>query len=116
VIKVFCHSTGADDARLTLQLIKYASAQSNGMKSDNSEDPVVAGTDGIKLRTEKMIPDQLYHCIYENKVFLFFKDEEGMLNCYEVGDPLAVNEIAQNPSHLEEILQKYADHKVQKQA
>ena len=84
------------------------------MNSDNSEDPVVAGSDGIKLRTEKMIPDQLYHCIYENKVFLFFKDEEGMLNCYEVEDPLAVNEIAKNPSHLEEILKKYADHKAQK--
>ena len=109
-------ASSVNEARLALQLIKYASAQSIGMNSDNSEDPVIAGPDGIKLRTEKMIPDQLYHCIYENKVFLFFKDEEGMLNCYEVGDPLAVNEIAKNPSHLEEILKKYADHKAQKQA
>ena len=86
------------------------------MNSDNSENPVAAGPDGIKLRTEKMIPDQLYHCIYENKVFLFFKDEEGMLNCYEVADPFAVGEIEKNPSQLQEILKKYAEQGSQKQA
>ena len=86
------------------------------MNSDNSDYPVVAESDGIKLRTEKMIPDQMYHCIYENKVFLFFKDDQGMLNCYEVGDPLAVSEIAKNPSQLEEILKKHAEREAQKQS
>lgn len=84
------------------------------MDSDNSDYPVLAGSDGIKLRTEKMIPDQMYHCVYENKVFLFFKDDEGMLNCYEVGDPLVVDEIAKNPSQLEAILKKHAEHGVLK--
>ena len=36
--------------------------------------PVVAGQDGIKLKTEKMVADRLYHCIYDGKVFLFYKD------------------------------------------
>jgi hypothetical protein len=79
------------------------------MSSDISDYPVVAGSDGIKLRTEKMNPDQLYHCIYDNKVFLFYKDEEGLLNCYEVNDPMAVGEIAKDPSKIEEILKKYSD-------
>ena len=70
--------------------------------------PVVAGSDGIKLKTEKMIADQLYHCIYDGKVFLFYKDEEGLLHCYEVENPDAVREIAANPSEIERILQKYA--------
>ena len=84
------------------------------MEEADKDYPVLAESEGIKIKTEKMVIDKLYHCIYENKVFLFFKDEEGMLNCYEVGDPLAVNEIAKNPSQLEEILKKYADHKAQK--
>ncbi|MEP0824306.1 MAG: hypothetical protein HRF40_02360 [Nitrososphaera sp.] len=70
--------------------------------------PVVPGQDGIKLKTEKMVADRLYHCIYDDKVFLFYKDEEGLLHCYEVSDPDAVREIASNPSQVESILKKYS--------
>jgi hypothetical protein len=70
--------------------------------------PVVAGQDGIKLKTEKMIADRLYHCIHENKVFLFYKDEDSLLHCYEVEDPDAVREITANPSEIEKILERYA--------
>ncbi|MGI0035205.1 MAG: hypothetical protein ACRD98_04990 [Nitrososphaera sp.] len=77
--------------------------------ADDNEYPVVIGKDGIKIRTEKMVADQMYHCIYENKVFLFYKDEEGLLHCYEVENPEAVKEIAANPSDLEIILKKYAE-------
>ena len=72
------------------------------------EYPVVAGQDGIKLKTEKMIADQLYHCIYDGKVFLFYKDEEGLLHCYEVENAEAIKEITANPSEIESILEKYA--------
>lgn len=77
--------------------------------------PVVAGPDGIKLKTEKMAPDQLYHCVYEDKVFLFYKDEDSLLHCYEVEDPGAVMEIAANPSETESILKKYASQVNQKE-
>jgi hypothetical protein len=70
--------------------------------------PVVAGQDGIKLKTEKMATDKLYHCVYDSKVFLFYKDEDSLLHCYEVEDPEAVREIAANPSNVEGILEKYA--------
>ena len=76
--------------------------------------PVVAGPDGIKLKTEKMAADQLYHCVYENKVFLFYKDEDSLLHCYEVEDPDAAREIAANPSETESILKKYASQVNQK--
>lgn len=79
------------------------------MSMASSDDyPVVAGQDGIKLKTEKMVTDHLYHCIYNDKVFLFYKDEEGLLHCYEVEDPNAVKEITLNPSEIESILKKYA--------
>jgi hypothetical protein len=84
--------------------------------SDDADYPVVVGPDGIKLRTERMVPDELYHCLYENKVFLFFKDEQGMLNCYEVEDQAVVSEISSDPSRLEEILRKYANQESEKQS
>jgi len=71
--------------------------------------PVVAEHDGIKLKTEKMVIDKLYHCIYENKVFLFYKDDQSLLHCYEVQNPEAVKEIVDNPSEIDSILAKYAD-------
>jgi hypothetical protein len=70
--------------------------------------PVVINEEGIKLKTEKMAPDQLYNIVHDGKVFLFYKDEEGLLHCYEVENPDAVKEIAENPAQLESILRKYA--------
>lgn len=70
--------------------------------------PVLAENEGIKIKTEKMVIDKLYYCIYDNKVFLFYKDEESLLHCYEVQNPEAVKEIAQNPSELYRILREHA--------
>jgi hypothetical protein len=78
------------------------------MATGDNNYPVLAEHDGIKLKTEKMVTDQLYHCIYENKVFLFYKDEESLLHCYEIENPDAVREIAEKPSELDDILKKYA--------
>jgi hypothetical protein len=74
----------------------------------NDDYPVVAEQDGIKIKTEKMIIDKLYHCIYDDKVFLFYKDDQSLLHCYEVQHPDAVREIAERPSELDSILKRYA--------
>jgi hypothetical protein len=74
----------------------------------NDDYPVVAEQDGIKIKTEKMIIDKLYHCIYDDKVFLFYKDDQSLLHCYEVQHPDAVREIAEKPSELDSILKRYA--------
>ncbi len=72
------------------------------------EYPVTVQSDGIKLKPEKMIVNQLYHCLFEDKVFLFYKDEEELLHCYEVENADAVREISANPSDIEAILKKYS--------
>ncbi|NOJ27008.1 MAG: hypothetical protein DA330_03240 [Nitrososphaera sp.] len=78
----------------------------------SSEDyPVAVNDEGIKLKTEKMVQDQLYHCIYDDKVYLFYKDELGLLHCYEVEDSQAVAEIKKDPAKLEEILKKHSESK-----
>ena len=79
------------------------------MAAIDNDYPVVVEYDGIKIKTEKMITDKLYHCIYDNKVFLFYKDDESLLNCYEVQDHDAVREIAEKPSELDSILKRYAN-------
>ncbi len=77
------------------------------MAEGDKEYPVVAEQDGIKIKTEKMITDELYHCVYENKVFLFYKDDQSLLHCYEVQDPDAVREIAEKPYDLHNILKRH---------
>lgn len=72
------------------------------------EYPVIVEKDGIKIDPEKMIVDKMYYCIYDNKVYIFYKDEENLMHCYEVDDPLVVQEIINNPDKLEDILLKHS--------
>ena len=70
--------------------------------------PVAINEEGIKIKTEKMAPEKLYHCVFEGKVYLFYKDDMELLHCYEVEDPDAAREIEQNPADVENILKKRA--------
>ncbi|HZL24332.1 MAG TPA: hypothetical protein VFC05_13490 [Nitrososphaeraceae archaeon] len=63
---------------------------------------------GIKLNPDKMIKEELYHCIYENRIFLFFKDNEDVLHCYEISDIDTINKIKQNPDKIDIILNNLA--------
>jgi hypothetical protein len=72
------------------------------------ESPVQSESGGIKLRPENMVVDKLYPCIHEDKVFLFYKDEQDILHCYEVEDLSALKEISENPDCIENILRKRA--------
>lgn len=87
---------------------EMASARAGGSNTD-SDYPVTVDHEGkIKLKTDRMVADQLYHCISDNRVYLFYKDEQELLHCYEVDNPDAAREVAANPSALENILKKYA--------
>lgn len=70
--------------------------------------PIIVEKDGIKIKTEEMTVDKMYHCIYDRKVYIFYKDEENLTHCYEVDDPLVVQEIVNNPDNLEDILLKHS--------
>jgi hypothetical protein len=70
--------------------------------------PVIVEKDGIKIKPENMIVDKMYYCIYDNKVYIFYKDEEDLMHCYEVDDPLVVQEIINNPDKLEDILLRHS--------
>ena len=75
------------------------------------ENPVITTTNGITLNPENMVKEELYYCIYEDRVFLFFKDKEDVLHCYEVSDIDTINKIKQNPDNIDEILNNLAKDK-----
>ncbi|RMF30644.1 MAG: hypothetical protein D6752_03680 [Candidatus Nitrosothermus koennekii] len=58
---------------------------------------VRSSKDGIIIKSEDMEKDKIYTCIHENRVFLFFKNELGLLNCYEVQDEEVAEKIKANP-------------------
>ena len=72
--------------------------------------PVITEPEGVKIKPEKMEIDKLYHCIYKDRVLLFFKDQNEMLNCYEIDEKELVDSIKQSPpSDVENILQKFIE-------
>ena len=74
--------------------------------------PVLIEKDGIKLKTEQMEVDKLYYCIYQDKVMLFFKDKNDLLNCYEIEEKEIVEEVKQlESSDIEKALEKYIEKK-----
>lgn len=74
--------------------------------------PVTAGSEGIKIKPENMEVDKLYYCIYEEKIMLFYKDQNELLNCYEILEKEIVDEVKQSKSDdIENILQEYIERK-----
>ncbi len=71
--------------------------------------PVVAEPEGIKIKPELMEIEKLYYCIYQDKVMLFFKDQNELLNCYEIEEKEIVETIKKSSSieDIENILQKF---------
>ena len=70
--------------------------------------PLVAEKDGIKIKPEFMEDEKLYHCIFQNKVMLVFKDHNEILNCYEIEDGEIVSKAKTSKNEdIERILEDY---------
>lgn len=75
--------------------------------------PIVVEAEGIKIRSEKMEVDKLYYCIYQEKILLFYKEQNEILNCYEITEKDVIDEIKQSQSEdIEIILQSYIEKKI----
>lgn len=74
--------------------------------------PIVVESDGVKIRLEKMEIDKLYYCLYQEKILLFYKEKNEMLNCYEITEKDVIDEVKQSQSDdIENILQRYIEKK-----
>ena len=56
-----------------------------------------------------MEQEKLYHCIFKDKILLFYKDVQEVLNCYEIEELDLVQKIksASNNDEIEKILEDY---------
>ena len=73
--------------------------------------PISTDDDGIKIKPELMEKEKLYHCIFQDKVMLVYKDDHDVLNCYEIEEKELVEKIRQNSTNesLEKIFEEYIE-------
>ena len=72
--------------------------------------PLSSGKDGIKIQPDKMESETLYHCIFQNKIMLVYKDHNEILNCYEINEDEIVSKVkASNKEYIEKILEEYIE-------
>lgn len=72
--------------------------------------PITVESEGVKIRSEKMETDKLYYCLYQEKILLFYKEKNDMLNCYEISEKSVIDEVKQSASDdIEIILQRYIE-------
>ena len=72
--------------------------------------PLLSEKDGIKIKPDKMKPETLYHCIFQNKIMLVYKDQNEILNCYEIDDAEIISKAkASSKDNIEKILEEYIE-------
>lgn len=72
--------------------------------------PLLSEKDGIKIQPDKMKSETLYHCIFQNKIMLVYKDQNEILNCYEIDDAEIISKAkASSKDNIEKILEEYIE-------
>jgi hypothetical protein len=57
-----------------------------------------------------MEKEKLYHCIFNDKIILAYKDHQDFLNCYEIEEPDLVKKIKSDSSqNIDAILEEYIE-------
>jgi len=72
--------------------------------------PLIAEKEGIKIKPEHMEKEKLYHCIFNEKVILVYKDSQDVMNCFEIEEKELVEQIKQykdDDDRVEKIFEDY---------
>jgi len=75
------------------------------MTMENNYPVVTDNENKIKIKPELMIKEKLYPFIHEKSVFLFFKDENELIHCYEISDKDVKEKMLNNPDNIIDILE-----------
>lgn len=79
---------------------------------ENQDFPISLDSENkIKIKPEVMIEEKLYPFIYENSVYLFFKDNSQIINCYEIEDEKLKGKILKEPTKALEFLEEVYNEK-----
>jgi len=72
--------------------------------------PIIVNNDGVNFKPELMEKEKLYHCIFNNKIILAYKDHQDFLNCYEIEEPDLVKKIKSDSNqNIDAILEEYIE-------
>jgi hypothetical protein len=74
------------------------------MTMENNYPVVTDNENKIKIKPQLMIKEKLYPFIHEKSVFLFFKDENELIHCYEISDKDVKEKMLNNPDNIIDIL------------
>ncbi len=72
--------------------------------------PLIAEKEGIKIKPEHMEKEKLYHCIFNEKAVLVYKDSQDVMNCFEIEEKELVDQIKQckdDDDRVEKIFEDY---------
>lgn len=71
--------------------------------------PLEPNENGVKIRPDLMEPEKMYYCIHNEKVLLFFKDDQEFLNCYEIEEKEIVDDAKKCKNHdeIEKVIENY---------
>jgi len=73
--------------------------------------PVSPKDNGVKVQPEKIVKEKLYYCIFKDKVLLFYKDVQDVLNCYEIEEEDLIQKIkTKSDDDIEKILEDSIEH------
>jgi len=74
--------------------------------------PISVDENGVKIKPEQMEKENLYYCIFKNKILVFYKDDQDILNCYEIEEEDLVEKV-RTCSHddAEKIFEEYIKEK-----
>ena len=73
-------------------------------------EPLVANNDGVNVKPELMEKEKLYHCIFNNKIILVYKDHQDFLICYEIEETDLVERIkSAADQNIDSILEEYME-------
>ena len=80
------------------------------MNEKTMTNPVIVNNDGVNFKPELMEKEKLYHCIFNDKIILAYKDHQAFLNCYEIEEPDLVKKIKSDSSqNIDAILEEYIE-------
>ena len=80
------------------------------MNEKTMTNPVIVNNDGVNFKPELMEKEKLYHCIFNYKIILAYKDHQDFLNCYEIEEPDLVKKIKSDSSqNIDAILEEYIE-------
>jgi hypothetical protein len=73
-------------------------------------EPVTVNSDGVNVKPELMEKEKLYHCVFDNKIILVYKDHQDFLNCYEIEETDLVQRIKSGiGQNIDSILEEYME-------